>query len=212
METSPEINEIATALHKAQGHMGAAKKDSVNPFFKSKYSDLSSVMQAISLPFYDNGLSFTQAAEAKDGIVSVTTRIMHISGQWIQSITDLPTAKRDAQAYGSALTYAKRYGLQALCGVPSDDDDGQSATAAVRKEKEAQEKLLFTENNELLDVYKKSLESSSSIDELVKYWREIPKQHHKQLSLIKDEMKSKLTEDKTEVDYEEYNSGGHAND
>ena len=127
MKTSESINEIATALSKAQGDMTGAKKGTDNTFLKSKYSDLSQVIEAISKPFEGNGLSFVQGAEFEDGRVAVTTRIMHTSGQWIEATTSLPPTKNDAQGYGSAITYAKRYGLQALAGVPSVDDDGNDA-------------------------------------------------------------------------------------
>ena len=127
MKTSEQINELATALNKAQANMTGAVKTAKNPFFKSTYSDLASVIEAISKPFPDNGLCFIQAAEEQDQSIAVTTRIMHTSGQWIEAVTTLPPAKYDPQGYGSALTYARRYGLQALSGVPSVDDDGQAS-------------------------------------------------------------------------------------
>jgi len=105
MKTSESINEIATALSKAQADMTGAKKGTDNPFFKSKYSDLSQVVEAISQPFAGNGLSFVQGAEFEDGRVAVTTRIMHTSGQWIEATTSLPPTKNDAQGYGSAITF-----------------------------------------------------------------------------------------------------------
>mgnify|MGYP003661979034 CR=1 FL=1 len=135
MKTSEDIKDIASALHLAQGHMTGAKKDSKNPFFKSNYSDLTSVMQAISKPFFDNGLSFVQGAEFQEGMIAIVTRLMHTSGQWIESTTLLPAIKNDPQAYGSAITYGKRYSLQALVGVPSVDDDGQFASAGVLEER-----------------------------------------------------------------------------
>ena len=127
MNTSEKIEEIAAALSKAQGAMTGAKKDSKNPFFKSTYSDLASVMSAISGPFLDNGLSFIQSPEFSENKIVVITRIMHSSGQWIEGSCALPPTKNDAQGYGSAITYAKRYGLQAMAGVPSVDDDGNEA-------------------------------------------------------------------------------------
>ena len=127
MQSSNEINEIHAAFSKAQGAMSGAHKGTANPFFKSRYSDLASVMEAIRKPFADNGLSFIQAPSFGDGRVSITTRIMHSSGQWYQSTLDVPVAKNDAQAVGSAITYAKRYGLQSMAGVPSIDDDGEAA-------------------------------------------------------------------------------------
>jgi hypothetical protein len=127
METSETIGKIAEALSKAQSSMTGAKKASANPFFKSKYSDLSQVMEAISAPFADNGLSFVQSPGFDGERITVTTRIMHTSGEWIEGTTVLPPTKNDAQGYGSAITYAKRYGLQAMAGVPSVDDDGNDA-------------------------------------------------------------------------------------
>lgn len=127
MKTSEQINELATALSKAQAEMTGAKKSSENPFFKSKYSDLSSVVEAISKPFADNGLSFIQSPEISGDMITVTTRIMHSSGQWIEGTVSLPPTKNDAQGYGSAITYGRRYGLQAMAGVPSVDDDGNDA-------------------------------------------------------------------------------------
>lgn len=128
MRTSEQINELAAALSKAQSAMVGAKKDSANPFFKSNYADLAAVMAAISKPFADNGLSFIQSPGFDEARIVVTTRIMHASGQWIEGDTVLPPTKNDAQGYGSAITYAKRYGLQAMAGVPSVDDDGNGAS------------------------------------------------------------------------------------
>lgn len=127
MKTSLTIAELATALCKAQGEMGGAHKDSANPFFKSRYADLASVMKAIRLPFASNGLSFVQCPITTAEGVGVTTRIIHSSGEWIESTLILPVAKMDAQAYGSCLSYAKRYSIQAMAGVPSTDDDAELA-------------------------------------------------------------------------------------
>jgi len=127
MNTSEGIAKLAEALSKAQAQMTGAKKANNNPFFKSKYSDLSDVIEALSEPFADNGLSFIQSPGFSDTRITVTTRIMHSSGEWIEGECSLPPTKNDAQGYGSAITYAKRYGLQAMAGVPSVDDDGNEA-------------------------------------------------------------------------------------
>ena len=127
METSESIKEIATALCEAQAHMTAAKKDNTNPFFKSKYSDLGSVIKAIKEAFYKNGLSYVQSPIMTDSGIGVTTRLMHKSGEWMQDTLILPLAKQDPQAAGSAITYARRYSLQSMAGVPSSDDDGEFA-------------------------------------------------------------------------------------
>lgn len=150
MTTSEQINELASALSKAQGEMAGAVKDSANPFFKSKYADLASVREAIRAPFAKHGLAvvqfpktaYTGAPEsyewtAKSGekrygvrvvcVVSVLTRLAHSSGQWMEDevSTMLPTG--DPQAVGSAITYLRRYALQSVAGVAPEDDDGEAA-------------------------------------------------------------------------------------
>lgn len=129
---SESIKEIATALAKAQGSMKGAVKDANNPFFKSKYADLASVVEAIRDAFSKNGLSYIQTVEPSDkDEVRVKTVLMHSSGEWLDcGFLAVPTAKHDAQAFGSALTYARRYSLSAACGVAPEDDDGNAATKA----------------------------------------------------------------------------------
>lgn len=127
MKQSESINELAAALSKAQSEMGGAVKDSANPFFKSRYADLTSVVKAIKEPFANHGLSYTQFPCAADGCVGVTTRLMHDSGQWLESEYMLPMVKNDPQAAGSAITYARRYALQAMAGIPTADDDAEAA-------------------------------------------------------------------------------------
>lgn len=128
MNKSETIGALAAALAKAQGVMGAAHKDSNNPFFKSKYADLASVIDAIKAPFSSNGLSFVQCTDFDDAAVIVETVLMHSSGEWISGRLRMMPVKNDPQGIGSCVTYAKRYGLQAMVGVPSDDDDGEAAT------------------------------------------------------------------------------------
>lgn len=122
--------ELAAALAKAQGEMEGAKKDTANPFHKSKYADLASVWEAIRGPLSANGLSVVQlVTEAPAGFVGLTTILMHSSGQQVSSTFHMPV--KDAtnpQAVGSALTYARRYALSALVGVAPEDDDGNLAT------------------------------------------------------------------------------------
>lgn len=138
MRSSEQINELASALHKAQSEMGGAVKDSANPFFKSSYADLTSVIKAIKQPFADNGLSYTQFPVSDEIGVGVSTKLMHISGQWLEMSYILPIVKRDPQAAGSAITYARRYALQSIAGIPTADDDAEAAM--LRGEKSEQEK------------------------------------------------------------------------
>jgi hypothetical protein len=127
MRSSENIEKLAEALCAAQGEMGGAVKGSANPFFKSSYADLTSVIKAIKEPCQNNGLSYVQLPHRSDSSIGVVTRLMHVSGQWLENEFTLPMVKSDPQAAGSAITYARRYALQALFGIPAVDDDGESA-------------------------------------------------------------------------------------
>ena len=135
MTKSESIKELAAALAKAQGVMKGALKDSANPFFKSRYADLASVVEAIRAAFSANGLSYIQTVEPSEkDEVRVETTLLHASGEWIScGILSLPVSKIDAQGYGSALTYARRYSLSAAVGVAPEDDDGNAASLAKPK-------------------------------------------------------------------------------
>ena len=125
------MKNLFAALVKAQSEMGGAVKDSANPFFKSKYADLSSVMEAIRPAFTANGLGFVQVCHDAEHAACVETIIIHASGEsYSCGKVSVPVSKPDAQGYGSAITYAKRYSLQAAVGVPSVDDDGNAAAKA----------------------------------------------------------------------------------
>jgi hypothetical protein len=135
MTKSESIANLATALAMAQMNIKGAIKDSNNPFFKSKYADLSSVVEAIRPAFGQCGLSYIQRVEPSDkDEVRVETILLHASGEWLScGVLNLPVSKADAQGYGSALTYARRYSLSAACGVAPEDDDGNAATKASPK-------------------------------------------------------------------------------
>ena len=129
MKQSESITDLATALCLAQAEMGGAIKDSNNPFFKSSYADLTSVIKVIKEPFAKYGLSFVQlpVTSAGGNGIGVATMLMHKSGQWLQSEYLLPMDKVTPQGAGSAITYARRYALQSLVGIPSVDDDSELA-------------------------------------------------------------------------------------
>lgn len=127
VERSDSIKHLAAALNKAQTEMSGAKKGANNPFFKSKYADLNSVVDAVRIPFAENGLSYSQFPVMDENRVGVETILMHDSGEFIASTLMLPTGKLDAQAAGSAITYARRYSLQSIAGIPAEDDDGNAA-------------------------------------------------------------------------------------
>jgi hypothetical protein len=127
MDKSESIKELAIAMCKAQERMGGAHKGANNPFFKSKYADLGAVVEAVKEPFAINGLSYVQFPIEDGGRIGVETILMHESGEWMSNKFTVQLTKQDAQGAGSAITYCRRYGLQAIAGIPSADDDGNAA-------------------------------------------------------------------------------------
>ena len=129
MSQSDSIKELATALSKVQGELTYAKKDSANPFFKSRYADLESVWDACRSLMAANGLSVIQMpGNYFEGRMWLVTRLCHNSGEWIEQEMSVPVQKADAQGAGSALTYMRRYALAAFIGVVQADDDGNAAS------------------------------------------------------------------------------------
>lgn len=133
MKTSDQINELAGAMAKAQAAMKPAIKDATNPAFRSKYADLTAVWESCRAPLTGNGITVWQDVQTEGqgvevGAVSVLTRLVHTSGQWVEfGPLIVPLAKKDAHGVGSATSYAKRYALSAAVGIVSDDDDGNAA-------------------------------------------------------------------------------------
>lgn len=126
-DKSDSITKLAPALLKAQQSISFAVKDATNPYFKSKYADLTGVIAAVKDPLNENGITFIQAVNVGATPV-VETVLLHESGEWMSSITPVYCGKpNDPQALGSGITYAKRYGLQAMLGLPTEDDDGEAA-------------------------------------------------------------------------------------
>ncbi len=127
MNTSESIKEIATALIKAQGQMGGVVKNQKNPFVGSRYADLNSILQVIKKPLNDNGLTYVQFPISDQQRVGVLTRLMHTSGEFLESGFTVNLEKNTPQGSGSAITYCRRYSLQSLLGIPAVDDDGEAA-------------------------------------------------------------------------------------
>lgn len=128
MDKSESIKHLAIAMCKAQAEMGGAHKGANNPFFKSKYADLGAVVEAVKAPFTNNGLSYVQFPIEEGGRIGVETILMHDSGEWLSNKFTVNVQKQDAQGAGSAISYCRRYGLQSVAGIPSEDDDGSSAS------------------------------------------------------------------------------------
>ena len=131
MFQSESIANLAKALSTVQGKLTHAKKDSANPFFKSKYADLESVWDACRDLLASNGLAVAQFPglySDLDKSMSLTTILTHTSGEWISQEMSVPVSKVDPQGAGSALTYMRRYALAAIVGVVQADDDGNAAS------------------------------------------------------------------------------------
>lgn len=128
-QKSEQINELASALAKAQGEMGHAIKDSTNPGYRSKYADLAACWDACRGPLSKNQLAIWQGTAFEDGKVQITTVLMHSSGQWVSDTLSLVPNKIDPQGQGSAITYGRRYGLMAAVGLaPAEEDDGHNSS------------------------------------------------------------------------------------
>lgn len=164
METN--LKQISTALVKAQSEMSNAKKGATNPFFKNKYADLNAIREAVLPVLNSHGISVIQPIVHLEGKNFVKTILLHESGESLDSLTEIIYNKtNDAQAQGSGITYARRYGLQSFVCIGADDDDGNKAVAkplatkqAINKAKELgysieQIEKKYTLNNELINYY-----------------------------------------------------------
>lgn len=125
VKTSEQINDLATALAAAQAEMRNATLNKINPHFKSKYADLAGIRDTVTPALAKHGLSIVQGTDTLESGIVVVTRLMHKSGQWIES--RFPIAYDKPQAMGSAYTYARRYSLSAMCAISADEDDDANA-------------------------------------------------------------------------------------
>jgi hypothetical protein len=134
MERSEQLDKLATALADAQGEFPVIPKEANNPFFKSKYADLASIIKTIQPVLAKHGLSVVHTLEDADTGIRVRTTLLHKSGQFLSGVMQMRPTKDDPQAFGSATTYAKRYGLSAVLNLATDeDDDGNAASAPSAK-------------------------------------------------------------------------------
>jgi hypothetical protein len=125
---SETTSDLVKALVSATAEIKTAKRDAENPFFKSKYADLPTVVEACKGALLKNNLVVTQSTTIINGQTTLVTTLHHSSGQWIRGYYPVTAVKSDPQGIGSAMTYARRYALAALVGIVSDDDDdGETA-------------------------------------------------------------------------------------
>ena len=149
-----DLNEISAALVAAQAEFAAIPKTAENPFFKSKYADLATVISHTQPVLAKHGLAVSQHPTTLDGEPALTTWLLHSSGQSLKDTMRLCAAKSDPQGQGAAITYARRFAYMAVLGLVADaDDDGQAATKA--KQAEPKAKPLPTHVAKLAAVAKK---------------------------------------------------------
>lgn len=177
LRTSEDISELAAALAAAQPEIEGAEKNAANPHLRSKYANLTAVMAACRPALAKHGLCLVQGVSTADGGVTVTTRLLHKSGQWIESSITMPVNKNDAQGVGSAITYGRRYGVSAMVGVtPDEDDDGEAAKKAppaARPQPQPQQRQQSTADGFISDAQRKrlyALAGSMHSHEAIKEW------------------------------------------
>lgn len=127
---SESIAALAKALSNAQSQFKHAPKNSKNPFFKSEYADLASIWDTCKLALTSNGLAVIQTTDQyPSGGVVLNTMLVHSSGEWISGAYPVNPVKQDPQSLGSAITYARRYALQAILGIATENEDDDAETA-----------------------------------------------------------------------------------
>lgn len=166
MRTSDTLAKIAPALVKAAAEIEGAAKSANNTHFRSKYATLESVIDATKEALAKHDLCVVQAPGHMEGnLLTMTTRLIHTSGEWIEAEYQIPLVKCDPQASGSAITYARRYALMALLNVPAVDDDGEAAMD--RKPTPPADKLTPEQVKDLADLIKSS---GTKPDVVLKYY------------------------------------------
>lgn len=183
---------IAAALASAQGKMGKALKGNVNPAFKSRYADLAAVMDACMEALNGEGIAVIQPTGEDETGRYVETILLHgESGQTLSCRVPLIVSKNDMQGYGSAVTYARRYGLMCMAGVAADDDDGNAAAAAAPKQADPPKR------KEAPDAHvtaSEALMRADTLEQLQAIWGDLPRavQGHGSVIAAKDKRKAEL--------------------
>lgn len=166
MNKSESIKELAIALSKAQAEMPPAEMKSVNPFFKSKYADLGSVIKSASPVLAKHGLSISQMPISDNGDIGLTTILMHSSGEWLESTIFMPLGEESgrsaAQSAGSIITYLRRYSFASVLGMYADEDTDGNAPPTQKKSQPAKKAEPKTNGN----IFKAVVEAGLSENEI----------------------------------------------
>ena len=200
-ETKADHKSIFAALAAAQMEMGPALKDSANPAFRSKYADLASVMQACMGALNKHGICVMQPTGEDETGRYVKTILAHTTGETVECRVPLIVGKNDMQGYGSAVTYARRYGLMSMAGIAPEDDDGNAAA----KSPPIVDERPVQRGPSAVDVACESLTNADSLDQLSAIWRDLPRTVQGEAKVIKakDDRKAALTSpvDESEIPY-----------
>jgi hypothetical protein len=199
MKTSDTIDQIATALAAAQAEMKNATMNKVNPHFKSRYADLAGIRDTVIPSLSKHGISVAQMTAVTDTGLTVATRLMHKSGQWLEST--YPVSYDKPQAMGSAITYARRYSLSAICCISADDDDDANAAndKAVEAPKAYDHNPIVRREFERLQRDLRRMGEGGTLDDLATFWHDerqsiadMPAGYKAELQKMKDEIKVNL--------------------
>ncbi len=193
-ETKADHKTIFAALAAAQMEMGKAIKDTKNEHFRSKYADLASVMDACLGALNRNGICVIQpTGENENGVRFVETILAHSSGETVSCRVPLIVNKNDMQGYGSAVTYARRYGLMSMAGIAPEDDDGNAAAKAAPKEDRGPTEAEIAHDRAITDAMV-SIETAENLDSLTAVWKAMPRgvQSEPRVIEAKDKRKAAL--------------------
>lgn len=151
MKTSTEINELATALSKAQSQFTPVLKKAKG-VHNSSYAEFIEFIEMAKPHLGEHGLSITQFPFNENGHVGIINRLMHSSGQWMEHDFGVPPSKHDTHAYGSAITYTKRYCYGSILGIPTTDDDGNLSMGLDNPSQKPVETISATQLKTLVDI------------------------------------------------------------
>lgn len=161
---------LASAYVAAFAEIEGAVKDASNPHFKTKYADLPAVIAAIKPALIKHNLAFTQPCDPSPEGVTVRTLLHHASGETLDlGSLFVPANKKDAQGFGSALTYARRYALISAFGVPTEDDDGNAAAESVSRKAEPPSAAIT--NKQFLEIQDLAVRASVSAEMICKTYK-----------------------------------------
>ena len=166
--TEAHATTLAGALAKAQAEMGKALKQNTNPAFRSKYADLGSVMDACLPALNKHGIAVIQPTVDDESGRYVETVLLHDSGETLRCRVPLIVQKNDMQGYGSAVTYARRYGLMCMAGIAPEDDDGNAAAQAAPKREED------PRGPSPAQIAIDAIAAADTLDALAAIWRDLP--------------------------------------